>query len=232
MTSKLELEQKKNQQRKTNDNIFAPSSLSVHLYCMQHVCHILLLFQLLLRKAATDPHDIFSGRNKCASVLNGPHLFPLRVLKQQCYPPGQSYHYFLLCSKREDKEEGYSCLNCKNLVQPDSTACWSGCRHTQIAQRVTRTVCRATPHSFSVHAIIHAISLFLFHFSIPAYFFCFFLLLHLLCYLFSLASTFLSPFILLTWCHNFTCLCYSASLMKYSYFTQVKLPTLYVVRPS
>lgn len=47
-------------------------------------CALLPVFHLLLTKAATESHHYFSGRNECAWVLNGTHLFPLRVLRRRC----------------------------------------------------------------------------------------------------------------------------------------------------
>lgn len=100
-----------------------------------HVCEYILYVhpccfsKPLLKKAATESHHYSSGQNECAWVLNGTHLFPLRVLRQRRYPLAGRIPA-LYYTPNWKRASGVRALKaCLYLVQPDSMACWSGCSH-------------------------------------------------------------------------------------------------------
>lgn len=79
----------------------------------------------LLKKALTESHHYPSGQNECACVLNGTHLFPLRVLRQRRYPLASCITALYYTANWRRTYRVIALKACWYLVEPDSVACWS-----------------------------------------------------------------------------------------------------------
>lgn len=102
-------------------------ALFAHIYeyilCVLSCC----FSKPLLKKALTESHHYPSGQNECAWVLNGTHLFPLRVLRRRRYPLASCITALYYTANWRTAHRVIALKACWYLVQPDSMACWSDC---------------------------------------------------------------------------------------------------------